>query len=88
MFSVLMQTFWLLFGSGAEISNPPEFVSCRSWTHEGVVVAPVWCLCHTFGQFEFCAGDLAAPVPLLEIYPLLEDGARPYLRLRLGLQGD
>lgn len=86
MFSVLLQTLWLLFGSGTELTPSPEFVSCRSWTYDGVVARQVWCLCHTFGEYEFCAGDLAALTPFLEVYPLASDVNRPYLHLRLQLE--
>ncbi len=86
MFSVPMLTLWLLFGSGDVIASPPEFVSCRSWTHGGVVARQVWCLCHSFGWFDFCAGDLAAAAPFLEVYPQASDTTRPYLHLRLRFQ--
>ncbi len=85
MFSVLMLTLGLLFGSGDVITLSPEFVSCRSWTHDGVVARQVWCLCHTFGDFDFCAGDLAAVAPFLEVYPSESSVERPYLHMRLQL---
>jgi hypothetical protein len=88
MFPVLTQVLWLLFGSGAELATPREFVSCRLWLHEDVLVTPVWCLCQPIGQLEFCAGDMSSDTPFLEVYPFAGQSPRPYLHMRLQLQGD
>jgi hypothetical protein len=88
MFSVLMQTFWLLFGSGAELFTPPQFVSCRVWTHQSVEVTQTICLCRPIGSLDFCAGDVWAEAPFLKVYPYDTHSVPPYLHIRLRIQGD
>ena len=88
MFPALTQTVWLLFGALDGFATQSGLRSCQQWSYQGVPTRQVLCICQPIAQLTFCAGDIYSPESFLEVYGVGSGTKRPYLHLKLDIQGD